>query len=260
VGKRLTLAIAAVALVALVIAGLAIAADEKPIVVTVGNLRLTANGTFSPRQLPKNKLAPITINFSGKIETLDRTHPPAIEEVIIETDKNGAINAKGLPVCTSSKLQAQTTDKARAICKTAIIGEGTTSVEVEFPESKPFVATSKVLAFNAGVSGGTTKVLVHAYLKSPVSAAVVVPVTVSKIHNGRYGLKTVAKIPKIAGGYGSPVSFSLKVGRKFTYKGKQQSYLLAKCPDGHLQAKGVGIFSGNLRLAGSLIRSCTPKG
>jgi hypothetical protein len=56
------------------------------------------------------------------------------------------------------------------------------------------------------------------------------------------------------------LSFSLKVGRKFTYKGKKQSYLLAKCPDGHLQAKGVGIFSGNLRLAGSLVRSCTPKG
>ena len=70
----------------------------------------------------------------------------------------------------------------------------------------------------------------------------------------------MAKVPKIAGGYGSPLSFSLKVGRKFTYKGKKQSYLLAKCPDGHLQAKGVGIFSGNLRLAGSLVRSCTPKG
>ena len=57
-----------------------------------------------------------------------------------------------------------------------------------------------------------------------------------------------------------PLSFKLRVGRKFTYKGKQQSYLLAKCPDGHLQAKGVGIFSGNLRLAGSLVRTCTPKG
>jgi hypothetical protein len=260
VGKRLTLTLAVVALLISSIAGLAIAKGEKPIVVTVGNLRLTANGTFSPKQLPKNKLAPITLNLSGKIESLDRTHPPAIEEVIIETDKNGAINAKGLPVCTSGKLQAQTSVKAKAICRSSIVGEGTTSVEVEFPESKPFVIKSELLVFNGGVSGGKTKVFVHAYLSSPVSAAVVVPVTVTKIHNGRYGLKTVAKIPKIAGGYGSPLSFSLQVGRKFTSKGKQQSYLLAKCPDGHLQAKGVGIFSGSLRLAGSLVRSCTPKG
>jgi hypothetical protein len=260
VSKRLALTLFGAALVALTVVGMAIAKNEKPIVITVGNLRLTANGTFSPTKLPKNKLAPITLNLSGKIETLDHTHPPAIQEVIVETDKNGAINAKGLPVCTSGKLQAQTTAKARAICGPAIVGEGTTSVEVEFPESNPFVAKSELLVFNGGVSGGKTKVFVHAYLSSPVSASVVVPVTVTKIHHGRYGLKTVAKIPKIAGGYGSPLSFSLKVGRKFTYKGKQQSYLLAKCPDGHLQAKGVGIFSGNLRLAGSLVRSCTPKG
>ena len=70
----------------------------------------------------------------------------------------------------------------------------------------------------------------------------------------------MATVPKIAGGYGSPISFSLTVGRTFTYKGKKQSYLLAKCPDGHLNAKGVGVFSDGTRLAGSLVRSCTPKG
>jgi hypothetical protein len=260
VGKRLTLTFFAAALFALAVVGLALAKNEKPIVVTVGNLRLTANGNFSPTLLPKNEFAPITLNLSGKIETLDHIHPPAIQEVVVETDKNGAINAKGLPVCTSGKLQAQTTAKARAICKTAIVGEGSTSVEVAFPEQRPFIIKSELLVFNGGVSSGKTKVFVHAYLSSPVSAAVVVPVTVTKVHHGRYGLKTVAKIPKIAGGYGSPLSFSLKVGRKFTYKGKQQSYLLAKCPDGHLVAKGVGVFSGNLRLAGSLVRRCTPKG
>jgi hypothetical protein len=260
VSKRLALTLAAAALLVFAVAGFAIAKGEKPFVVTVGNLRITANGNFSPRKLPKNELAPITLNLSGKIEALDHTHPPAVKEVIIETDKNGAINAKGLSACTSGKLQAQTSAKARAICKSALIGEGTTSVEVEFPEQRPFVAKSELLAFNGGVKGGTTTVFVHAYLSSPVSASVVVPVTVSKVHNGRYGFKTVAKIPKIAGGYGSPVSFSLKVDRKFTYKGKQQSYLLAKCPDGHLVAKGVGVFSGPLRLAGSLVRSCTPTG
>jgi hypothetical protein len=88
----------------------------------------------------------------------------------------------------------------------------------------------------------------------------VTSVKVSKIHKGRYGLKTVASVPKIAGGYGSPISFSLKVGRTFTYRGKKQSYLLAKCPDGHLNANGVGVFADGTRLAGSLVRSCTPKG
>ncbi|MDX6609311.1 MAG: hypothetical protein QOF85_1236 [Solirubrobacterales bacterium] len=242
------------------IAGIAIAKGEKPFVVTLGNLRITGNGTFSPTTLPKNKLAPITLNVSGKVETLDHTHPPALKELVVEADKNGAINAKGLPVCTSGKLQAQTTEKARAACPSAIVGEGQAAVEVEFPEQKPFIAKSDILAFNGGVKGGKTTIFVHAYLTAPVSAAVVTTVKVSKVHNGRYGLKSVATVPKIAGGYGSPVSFSLRIARKFTYKGKQQSYLLAKCPDGHLLAKGTGVFSDNSRLTGSLVRACTPKG
>ena len=259
--KGFTLTFAAGAILVLALAGIALAAGvNKPIKVIVGNLELTANGTFTPNKLPKNKLAPITINVSGKIRTLNGEHPPAVKEVVIETDKNGSINAKGLATCTSGKLQAQTTAKAKAACKASLIGEGNTSVEVAFPEQRPFIAKSKLLAFNGGVKGGTTTVFLHAYLSSPVSAAVVTAVKVSKVHNGRYGLKTVATVPKIAGGYGSPISFNLKVGRTFTYKGKKQSYLLAKCPDGHLNAKGYGVFSDGSRLAGSLVRSCTPKG
>jgi len=245
----------------LVFAGIALAKKvNQPIKVIVGNLELTADGSFSPQQLPKNELAPITLNVNGKIRTLDGKHPPAVVEVVIETDKNGAINAKGLPACSSGKLQAQTTEKARAACKSAIVGEGKTDIEVEFPEQNPFVVKSDLLAFNGGSSGGKTTIYLHAYLTSPVSAAVVTTVKITKIHNGRYGLKSVATVPKIAGGYGSPISFSLKLGRKFTYQGKQQSYLLAKCPDGHLDAKGVGVFSDGTRLAGSLTRACTPKG
>ena len=259
--KRLTLVLAVGMTLVLALAGIAIAKKvNQPIKVIAGDLELTANGSFSPQKLPKNKLAPITLNVNGKIRTLDGTHPPAVKEVIIETDKNGTINAKGLPVCISGKLQAQTTEKARAACKPALIGSGKTSVEVAFPEQTPFVAKSELLAFNGGTSGGKTTIYLHAYLSSPVSAAVVAVVKVSKIHNGRYGLKSVTTVPKIAGGYGSPISFSLKLGRKFTYKGNQQSYLLAKCPDGHLNAKGVGVFSDGTRLAGSLVRACTPKG
>ncbi len=260
-GRRLTTAVAVASILALTIGGAAIAAKlNKPIIIIQGNLKITANGTFSPQKLPKNKLAPITLNVNGKLETLDGKHPPALKELIVETDKNGAINAKGLAVCTSGKLQAQDTAHAKAACKAAIVGEGKTDVEVEFPEQDPFIAKSKLLAFNGGVKGGTTTIFVHAFLTAPVSAAVVTTVKVSKVHHGRYGLKSVATVPKIAGGYGSPVSFSLRIGRTFTYKGKKQSYLLAKCPDGHLNAKGVGVFSDGTRLAGSLVRSCTPKG
>jgi hypothetical protein len=256
--KRLISILALGAALAVAVAGFATA--EKPTVVQAGNLKITVNGGFSPKALPKNKLSPITLNISGKIETIDGKHPPALKEFVVETDKNGAINAKGLPVCSSGKLQAQDTDAAEKACPDAIVGEGKTDVEVEFPESAPFIAKSKLLAFNGGVSGGKTTIFIHAFLSSPVSAAVVTTVKVSKINNGRYGLKSVATIPKIAGGAGSPINFSLKIGRNFTYKGKKQSYLQLKCPDGKILAKGVGVFADGTRLSAGVVRACTPKG
>ena len=252
----LVLALAAAATIA--VAG--IAAAEKPTVIKVGNLILTFNGGFSPKALPKAKRVGITLNVSGKIQTKDKTHPPALTEFILEADKNGAVNARGLPVCTSGKLQAQDTHHAEAACPTAIVGEGKTDIEVEFPESPPFIAHSKLIAFNGGVSGGKTTIYLHAYLSSPVSAAVVTTVKVSTIHKGRFGLKSIATVPKIAGGYGSAISFSLKLGRAFTYKGKKQSYLLLQCPDGKIFAQGTAKFSDEVRASGGVIRTCTPKG
>ncbi len=245
---------------ALVVAFSGIATAEKPTIVKAGNLVLTLNGGFSPKALGKNTPTPITLNISGKIATADGTHPPALKEAIVETDKNGSINAKGLPVCTSGKLQAQDTSHAEDACPDAIVGEGKTDIEVEFPESKPFIAKSKLIAFNGGVRGGTTTIFIHAYLSSPVSAAVVTTVKVSKIKNGRFGTKSVASIPVIAGGSGSVQAFNLKFFRKFTYKGKQQSYLLAKCPDGHLNAHATAVFRDGTQLVGDFVRSCTPKG
>ncbi len=253
--KRLITTLALGAVLALVVAGIATA--EKPTIVQAGKLKLTLNGGFSPKKLPKSgKPDPITLNVSGKIETTDGSHIPAVKEIIVETDKNGSIDVKGLPKCTSGKLQAQDTAAAEKICKKAIIGSGITNVEVEFPEQAPFIAKSKLVAFNGGFSGGKTTIYIHAYLSSPVSAAVVTTVKISKIHNGRFGTKSIASIPKIAGGYGSAKEFSLTLDRGFG----NTPFLFAKCPDGHLNAKATSVFSDGTKLTGSFVRSCTPKG
>src|SRR3954447_9230615 len=253
--KRLTTTLALGAALAVAVAGIATA--DKPTIVQAGNLKLTLNGGFTPKALPKKgKPAPITLNVSGKIQTLDGTHIPAVKEIIVETDKSGSIDTKGLPKCTAGKLQAQDTKSAEAICKNAIIGSGKTNVEVAFPEQTPFIAKSKLVAFNGGTSGGKTTIYIHAYLSSPVSAAVVTTVKTSKIHNGRFGTKAIATIPKIAGGYGSAKEFSLTFDRGF----KNTPFLFANCPDGHLDAKATSVFSDGTKLTGSFVRSCTPKG
>ena len=53
----------------------------------------------------------------------------------------------------------------------------------------------------------------------------------------------MATIPKIAGGSGSVTDFNLTINKK--------GYLLAKCPDGHLDAQGEAIFADGTRAKGS---------
>jgi hypothetical protein len=247
--KYLMLTMALTALIAVSVAGLASGAG-KPAVVEAGNLKLTFNGGFIPTKLPKKKLAPITLEASGKIETKDGSHPPALQEVVVETDRNGAINVAGLPKCTSGKLQSRDTTAAEKACPTAIIGKGTTNVEVAFPEQPPIPVKSKLIVFNGGKSGGTTTLYIHAYITVPTPAAIVTTLKIKKHKNGRYGLKTVATIPKIAGGNGSVTSFNLKINKK--------GVLLAKCPDGKLQAVASAKFSDGTQLKkATIVRTCT---
>lgn len=247
--KYLMLTMAIGALIAVSVAGIATGAN-KPVTVEAGNLVFTFNGGFSPTKLPKNKLAPITLTSSGEISTKDGTHPPALKEAIVETDKNGAINVKGIKVCKSGQLQSRDTAAARKACPKSIIGTGKTTVEVQFPESKPVLVNSALTVFNGGFSGGTTTLYIHAYFSAPVTGAIVTTLKIKKVHNGRYGLKTVATIPKIAGGSGSVKSFDLKINRK--------GVLSAKCPDGKIQAKATAKFAdGTVAGPATITRPCT---
>ena len=239
-----------IALTALTAVGFANAA--KPTTVQVGNLDLTFDGGFTPKALSKTKLTPITFAAAGEVKDVNGEHPPALKEVVLEADRNTAVEVKGLPVCRSSELQSQDTPHAEAICETAIIGSGRATAEIKFPEQPPILAKTKIIAFNGGFAGGVTTMYIHAYLTVPTPAAIVTTVKIKKIHNGRYGLKAVASIPKIAGGSGSTVKFNLTINKR--------GVISAKCPDGKLQVHAVGVFSEGTRAAADVIRPCIPQG
>ncbi|HWT89553.1 MAG TPA: hypothetical protein VN179_00425 [Solirubrobacterales bacterium] len=244
--KYLMLVTAVAALIAVSVAG--IATGAKPVTVEAGNLVVTVNGEFKPNKLPKKKMAPIKLFASGKIATKDGTHPPALKQVILKTDKNGAINVKGIPVCKSGQLQSRDTKAAEKACKKAIIGSGKTTVEVQFPEQPPIDVNSKLVVFNGGFKGGTTTLFIHAYFSAPVTGAIVTTVKVKKKKEGRYGLNSVATIPKIAGGSGSVKSFNLAITKK--------GVLTAKCADGKLQAHATSVFADGTKAAATIIRPC----
>ena len=253
--KTLLRAVVLGGLALLVLAGSALA-----IRLQVGNVIVTADGGFSPTKLPKHGFAPIKLFGHGRISTADGNPPPVLEQIILWFDKHGSVETRGLPVCTAGKLAATKTAQARKLCPGAIVGKGTGTAVVHFPESAPIPATSPLTLFNGPEKHGNPTVLAHAHLTVPVPTTFVVPIEIQRVNAGRYGFKTVAVIPKIAGGYGVPTYGQLTIGRTWKYKGKTLSYVNAGCPDGRLQAKGRFVFKDGTVLAGSLLKRCTGTG
>lgn len=256
-GKHLLHAIAVGAAFALIFSASTFA---KPHVIRAGNLFLRDNGGISPSRLPKRSQAPIAAHIDATIGTTDGSHPPAVKTLDIDFDKSIQVNAKGLPVCKRGRLEALTTVAAKKACPQAIVGSGEGEVEVAFPEQSPFAATGPIVLFNGGVHNGTTLLFVHTYVAVPVPTAVLATVKISRIHRGHYGIHTVSQIPAIAGGSGSVTRFRLTIDRKFTYRGKKESYLTAGCPTGIYYTEGKILFADGTTLQGLHLLPCTPVG
>jgi hypothetical protein len=255
--RRTMIAGGLAALLALALAGAALGAgSEGPVTVKVGELELTAGGGFTPKALSKTKQTPISLSAEGLVKEADGSHPPAVREVIIEGDKNAEVHVKGIPTCKSGQLQATDTNAALAACKSALIGEGTTTAQVQFAEQRPLEVPSKLLLFNGGEKGGKITWFVHAYFSQPISGAIVTTVTITKHPHGRFGTLAVAKVPQITGGSGSIVSFNLKIDKSVG----GVNPISAKCTDGKLKVHVEGKFEDGTKAQTEIVRACTPKG
>lgn len=255
--KQLTRAVAIATALALVLGAGAFA---KPKVFRAGNLFLRDSGGISPTKLPRNRRVPISARLNARFGTTDGSHPPAITSVVADFDRTIRVNARGLPVCRKSQITNRTTAAARRVCRRSIVGTGRGGVEVAFPDQTPFSAESPILLFNGGVHRGTTLLLIHTYLAVPAPTAVVVPVEITRIKRGHYGLHTVARVPRIAGGFGSVTHFRMVIKRKFVYRHRRRSYLTASCPTGHYFAQGKVLLADHSSLQITHVFPCTPRG
>jgi hypothetical protein len=232
----------------------------KPVVVRAGNMVLEINGDISPKTLPRHELAPMGIWGSGKLATVDGSHPPALRSAVFDADKDVYVSVRGLPACPIAQLEARETRKAEAVCGGAILGRGTATVQVAFPEQKPIVSTGPLVLFNGGERNGVVTVLAHAYVKVPAPTAVVATVRVSRVSKGALGLHIEVEVPKIAGGSGSTVAARFAMRRVYTYRGKRRSVISGRCPDGRILGRGTFDYSDGTSLSGGLVRACAGTG
>jgi hypothetical protein len=248
--------------------GFAAVAAAKWDVFRAGNVILKFDGDTVPDALPRHEMAPIGVYGKIQVATADGTHPPAFRGGVFEVDRNATFEARGLATCKASQLEARDSKGARTVCGPSIIGSGQGTIEIAFPEQQPLEVTSPLTFFNGGVQGRTTTFFVHAFITVPVPAALITRVTIEKLTSGPYGLRIKSELPVVAGGSGSLVAARFNLKRLFEHKGKQRSYLRAKCPDGRIGFRVVETDfrietagrEGSPSVSGKLFRPCTPKG
>ena len=95
------------------------------------------------------------------------------------------------------------------------------------PNQDPFQIHASLLAFNGRV-GGRRAVLLHAFAAKPPTV-VVLPFVLHR-RAGRFGMALVADLPPTLGPWPHFAHFEMTLSRRYSYRGRERSYLSASCP------------------------------
>jgi hypothetical protein len=253
--KRRVFALAAVATT---LVGGGIAAAE---LTQHGGLRLSFNGGFTPHALPRDREAPVTVNLSGSVKTVDGSRPPQLRRMSIAVNRYGRISTVGLPTCLPGTLEATSSDAALERCRGALVGYGRFGANVDFPDLV-FPVEGRMLAFNSRTAGRPA-IALHVHGSNPVEATVVLIFRISHPQRGRFGTVLSTRIPRIAADLGYVTDLSLTFGRRYRHRGEPRSFISARCaaPAGFPGAlfsfaRGSFAFAGGKTLTTTLARDC----
>lgn len=212
----------------------------------IGHLISYFNFELAPVKLSPTQPRHVRMSLSGRYETSETTHIPALRELKLEGDRHLALDLKGVPACVGPHYDYK--GALEDACGDAVIGRGELTVEVAFPEEPVMTVTGDLTLYKGGHLGKVRHLLANALLPAPVSGEVHIPITIEKSDGGRFGWTATAAVSKIAGGYGSITAYSVRIGKRF---------LTATCQGGRLQMRTLSSFTDGTKLPESAIRTCS---
>jgi hypothetical protein len=242
----------------LAVAGASIAGAE---LTAHGDLFVRFSGGIAPDALPRQARAPISVSVTGTVRTLSGDRPPALRRISIAINRGGHLDTGGLPVCRQSQIEPSTTAEAMAACGDALVGGGSYTADVAFPEQSSFPSHGRILAFNAVVDGQRA-ILAQVYGTKPVPITRIIVFRIRQ-SRGTFGTVLTGFLPVTLNRYGYVKQISLSLHRNFTYRGQERSYLSAACaaPAGFpgatfAFAHASMTFADGRTLSSTLTRSC----
>lgn len=224
-------------------------------VVPISNVRMTFGPLVTPKKLSRVEPTPIALNLEGRIETLNGSRPPAVQELVLDLDRHIAIDAQGIPVCKGGQRYIRFPD-LKSRCKEAIVGGGKIGVQFQFPEQPPVFSESELIVFNAGMQApGKTALYGVANLTQPITTSFLMTIEITK-HSG--GNRVVVEVPTLANGAGSLTYFSARLKRRFARNGEAIDFLTGRCPKGRLQSHIKALFGDGTTLGVDTLQTCVP--
>jgi hypothetical protein len=225
--------------------------------VEIDNLVLRADGGFKPQSLPRHSFAPI--DFQGHVDLSAKGggKPSPLRQALIDFDRDGRLSVAGLPTCSPEAIDEATTEEARRICKSAIVGTGHIEAVISL-SSGDVSARSDLTIFNGPKLGGLPTAVLHARTTVPGTQtyAIVVPI---EQRRGGFRYRVRLDVPPIAGGLGALTHLDVKIGRQYRAGGKQRSYVSARCSDNVLQTRGRFSFEDGTIIDGLVEKYCHSK-
>ena len=218
--------------------------------VETSEVRIKVNAAFQPRNLPVKSFAPVKFSGSLEVSKPGGGQPPVLDQIVLDFDRDGRLETTGLPTCAPESIAQASVEEARRICKSAIVGTGVIEALVALPVSGSLVPTSSPLTlFNGPPLEGKPTVIVHAQTTVPATQTYAFTVPIEK-RRGEFRYRATVDIPPLAGGYGAITKISATIGRRYSYGGKQRSYVGARCSDHILRSHGAFTFTNGLTIEG----------
>jgi hypothetical protein len=199
--------------------------------------------------------------MGGRIKTTDRSEPPILERIVLDINRNGSLQTRGLARCPLRKIRSITSAGAKRVCRDAQIGRGSVTSRVSLPGQGAFASNGGLLAFN-GRQKGRPAIFAHVASTGTLPLTYVIVFEVKK-SKGTFGTSLVGTLPPIASEYGYISAFNLSLRRTYRFHGRQMSYASAGCPapKGFSQAsfpfaRASYEFSDGREVSSVLIRQC----
>jgi hypothetical protein len=225
-----------------------------------GDLIVSLDGALAPLKLSRDRPSPVSVRLDGGLRTADGSLLPRVTRVELGLPEQGILSTRGLPLCSRRRLRNTTSEQALEACRPALVGHGRIDADVLLPNQKPFAIHARLLAFNGRV-GGHRAVLLHAFAVRPPTV-VVLPFVVRR-GSGRFGTALVADLPPSLGPWPHFAHFEMTLSRRYSYRGRERSYLSASCPippaltAGFFSlAKATYTLADGRRLSTAIARSC----